>query len=163
MGELEKKARNQASKAASDADDIRLLTESIHAARSLRLHTDRLAKAMVAMPCPVAFFGRYGDVIKANRALLRLAKRKSSEVSAGTVNFLNRVTDENYAVFEAVEDVFCGKARVAEGLVYPLSLFAREDGCPGNDRYNGAVFCPVIGDDGVIEVGVMALISRDDG
>ena len=145
--------------AAMEADTLRL-TEAFDTVRPLQMRMDSLSRAVGAAPFPAAAFDRNGVVRIASRALLRLAKRTEAEAAAGKINLLNHVTDENYAVFEAVRNVFFGEACAVMDLVRPLSLFARGDGAIAHDRYSRAVFCPVVGENSRIECGVLKLYEE---
>lgn len=145
----------------ADPAEIRRLARAILRVQPLCLPMARLPRLLEALPDPAVIFGRDGVVLAANRALLRRAHRTRAEVDSGTVNLLDRVPDENYAVFEAAEGVFYGEASLARDLVRPLSLFARGDGPPVPDPYACAVFCPILEADGVVAGGLMALIQTD--
>ena len=101
------------------------------------------AQILDNLPYPIAVFNRDGFVLMANRTLLNKSGRTEGEVAAGKVNFLDRVVDENYAVFEAVEHVFYGETTVARNLLIPLSLFCQDDEREVLDEYRSAVFFPV--------------------
>jgi hypothetical protein len=158
MGSAKKEGARRGS-AAAQAGILRL-TEALDAVRPLRMRPDALFRAVEAVPFPAALFDRDGAVWAASRVLLRRAKRTAEEADAGKINLLNRVTDENYAVFEAARIVFFGEACAVRGLVRPLSLFARGNGVVAADRYVRAVFCPVAGEDGRVERGVLALFEE---
>lgn len=157
MDSTKKKAMRR-EPAALQAESLRL-KEALEAVGPLQMGMESLSRAVGAAPFPVAAFDRDGVVRVASRALLRLAKRTASETAAGKINLLNRVTDENYALFEAVRNVFFGEA-CAVGLVRPLSLFVRGDGVISPDRYTRAVFCPVSEEDGRFVCGVLTLYEE---
>jgi len=146
---------------ASEAE-VRRLRTAIRRAQPLHERIDALPRIVSALRCPAALFGRDGIVLTTNQALLRKVKRTEEEILAGKVNLLDRVPNENYAVFEAVEGVFFGRASAAGDLVRPLSLFVRGDGYLPRDPYTRAVFCPIIGEDGEIAAGMVALSRAGD-
>ena len=110
------------------------------------------------LPYPVAVFGRSGALLMANHMLMKEAGIKTAEISAGKINFLDRVTDENYAVFEAAEDVFWGETTVVRPLFSPLALFCRDDIVRAPDTYQTAVFFPAGSGDGEILRGAVVLM-----
>jgi len=109
------------------------------------------------LPYPVAIFERSGVVRMANDTLIRQAKIRANDISEGKINLLNRVTDENYTVFEAAEDVFIGETTMLKNLVFPLALFHRDEAHKEQDAYQNAVFFPVPGSDGIKYGAVMLM------
>lgn len=110
-------------------------------------------------PYPIAIFDRSGMLTMANRALLQKANIRSDDVQAGRINFLSRITNENFAVVEAVEDIFLGETTLLKDLVEPLSMFARDDSIPDHsDCYHRAVFFPVAESSGSISYGSVMLM-----
>lgn len=101
------------------------------------------AQAIDHLPFPVAIFEQNGVVRMANNILMKQAKIETNELSQGKVNLLDRVTNENYAVFAAAEDTFCGKITMARDLLFPLTLFRRDTSGEGSDPYHTAAFFPV--------------------
>ena len=111
------------------------------------------------LPYPMAIFRRNGALCLANRRLMKEAGMKAEEISAGRINLLDRVTDENYAVFEAAEDVFLGETTVVRPLSSPLALFCRDDAFRDRDPYQCAVFFPAAGNHGEILCGAVVLMK----
>lgn len=95
-------------------------------------------------PYPIAIFEHSGVLTMANQALLQRTGTTAKDVQAGRINFLDRITNENFTVLEAVEDVFLGETTLLKNLVDPLSMFAMDDSI-GNyrDCYQSAVFFPI--------------------
>lgn len=112
-------------------------------ARLLLQNGSLFSQVVENLPFPVALFERSGSVVLANRMLQRQAGISEDDIRHGKVNLLDRVTDENCGVFEAVEDVFLGDATVVRRLVSPLSLFAKNASGADTDPYRTAVFFPV--------------------
>ena len=110
------------------------------------------------IPYPVAIYGRQGVLSLANGALLRQAGLTVEEVERGKINLLDRVTDENYAVLEAAEDVFLGETTILENLTLPLQLFCRHDDRYLPDDYCSAVLFPLRDTTGPITHGVIMLM-----
>lgn len=94
-------------------------------------------------PYPIAIFDQSGVLIIANKALLSKAKLNTGDVTGRRINLLNRITNENYPVFEAVEDIFLGETTVLKNLVDPLSLFSADDSYAASSNFQSAVFFPV--------------------
>lgn len=111
-------------------------------------------------PYPIAIFERSGVLIMANYALLQRANMRFDDVQAGRINFLNRICNENFAVLEAVEDIFLGETTLLKNLVEPLSMFARDNSVPDHsDCYESAVFFPVVDKSGSISHGAIMLMN----
>ncbi|WP_368292834.1 hypothetical protein [Dehalobacter sp. TBBPA1] len=111
-------------------------------------------------PYPIAIFERNGILIMANHILLQRANIKPDDVQAGKINFLSRITNENSAVLEAVEDIFLGETTLLKNLVEPLSMFVRDDFVPDySDGYESAVFFPVVESNDHISHGAVMLMK----
>lgn len=95
-------------------------------------------------PFPIAIFEQSGVLTIANKTLLSKAKLSASDVTEHRINLLNRITNENYPVFEAVEDIFLGETTVLKNLVDPISLFSRDDSCVAPSNFQSTVFFPVV-------------------
>ena len=111
------------------------------------------------LPYPVAIFQRSGVVCMANKVLMSEAGIGADDIPAGKINLFDRVTDENYTVLDAAEDVFLGETTVLGGLVSPLALFCRDDTRTVPDDYRRAVFFPVVGCGGRISHGAVTLMK----
>lgn len=112
------------------------------------------------LPFPIAIFERSGLLIMANHILLQRANIRPDDVQTGKINFLSRITNENFAVLEAVEDIFLGETTLLKNLVEPLSMFVRDDFVPNHsDGYESAVFFPVVESNDHISHGAMMLMK----
>lgn len=120
-------------------------------------HKGLFSQVIGNLPFPVAIFAYTGVVLMANNLLMQQAGIKPAELSEGKLNLLDRVTDENYGVFEAAEDVFAGETTVVKGLVLPLALFCRAESGAQDDPYHTAVFFPVPDGDGSRNGAVMLM------
>jgi len=110
------------------------------------------------LPYPVAIFKQGGMVCMANKALISEAEISEEDISSGKINFLNRITDENYTVLDAAEDVFLGETTLLKNLVSPLTLFCQDESrSAALNTYQNAVFFPVRTDDRPITHGVVML------
>lgn len=117
------------------------------------------SQAIDGLPFPVAIFEQNGVVQIANKALMRQANIRANDVEEQKIKLLNRVTDENYEVFEAVEDVFVGETTVVKNLVFPLELFCRDELQADQDAYHSAIFFPIPDSGGQIRFGAVVLMN----
>lgn len=111
------------------------------------------------MPYPVAVFKHNGVLSMANQVLMKEAGIDKADISAGKINFLGRVTDENYAVLEAAADTFLGESTMLSRLSYPLGLFCADDNRTVAEAYHSAVFFPITSSDGHIPFGAVMLMK----
>ena len=111
-------------------------------------------------PYPIAIFDQSGVLTIANKDLLNKAKISIGDVTERRINLLNRITNENYPVFEAVEDIFLGETTVLKNLVDPLSLFSRDDFCAAPSNFQSAVFFPIVESGRKITHGAVMLMNQ---
>lgn len=110
-------------------------------------------------PCPVAVFARGGVIHKANRTLLEKTDLSTDEMSTEKISFLNRITNENFALVEAVEGVFYGKIALLSRLSYPLELFCKSLNYEVLDDFHSALLFPILDGEGRIPFGVVMLMK----
>lgn len=110
--------------------------------------------------CPIAIFERGGALINVNSALIENTDIKTENIYARKINFLDRVTNENYAILEAAEGVFYGKTALLSRLSYPLQLFCRSSGFLVSYEYHSALLFPLPDDKGLIPFGVIMLMKQ---
>ena len=110
-------------------------------------------------PCPVAIFKIGGYLHRINHALMESTDLQEDDVSGGAINFLARVTNENFAMLEAAEGVFYGKTALLSRLSYPLDLFCKSWSYPVRDDYRSALFFPLPDGDGSIRYGAVMLLK----
>ena len=110
-------------------------------------------------PYPIAIFDQSGVLTIANKTLLSKVKLSAGDVTERRINLLNRITNENYPVFEAVEDIFLGETTVLKNLVDPLSLFSRDDSCAASSNFQSTVFFPVVESGRKITHGAVMLMK----
>jgi hypothetical protein len=111
------------------------------------------------LPYPIAIFDHSGILRMANKALLIEANISTDEISEGRINLFNRITNENYPVLEAGEDVFLGETTVLKNLVESLSLFSRGENCAPSANFQTAVFFPVVESSGRISHGAVMFMK----
>ncbi len=110
-------------------------------------------------PCPVAMFKMGGYLHRVNHTLMENTDLREEDVLEGTVNFLARVTNENFAMLEAVEGVFYRKTALLSKLSYPLELFCKSWSYPVRDDYHSALFFPLPSGDEDIRYGIVMLMK----
>lgn len=110
-------------------------------------------------PCPVAVFARGGLIHKANRTLLEKTDLSIDEMPTGKISFLDRITNENFALAEAVEGVFYGKTALLSRLSYPLELFCKRWSYEVLEDYHSALLFPLPDREGHIPFGIIMLMK----
>ncbi len=118
-----------------------------------------LSNVFDSLPFPIAIFRQNGALCMANRVLMEEAGINSYEISAGKINLLNRITNENYSVLEAAEDTFAGRTTLLKKLASPLALFCRIEGQVSSNEYKSAIFFPVSDNTGPIKTGAVMLLK----
>lgn len=110
-------------------------------------------------PYPIAIFDKGGVLSIANKTLLSKAKLNVGDIAARRINILNHITNENYCVFEAVEDIFSGETTMLKNLVNPISLFSKDGSYVTSPNFKSAIFFPVIESDCKITLGAVILMN----
>ena len=110
-------------------------------------------------PCPVAVFSRGGVICKANHILIEKTDISRNEVPTRKISFLDRITNENFALAEAVEGVFYGKTVLLSRLSYPLELFCKSWSYQVPDDYHSALLFPLPDSEGRIPFGIVMLMK----
>ena len=109
--------------------------------------------------CPIAIFERGGALINVNSAMIENTDIKTKDIYSRKINFLDRITNENYAVLEAAEGVFYGKTALLSRLSYPLQLFCRSSVFSVSYEYHSVLLFPIPDDKGLIPSGVVMLMK----
>lgn len=110
-------------------------------------------------PCPVAVFARGGVIHKANRKLLEKTDLSIAGMPAGNISFLDRITNEDFALAEAVAGVFYGKTALLSRLSYPLELFCKSWSYEVLDDCHSALLFPLPDRKGHIPFGIVMLMK----
>ena len=113
-----------------------------------------------SVPCPVALFKNGGVLYRVNRTLMENTDLRESDLSERDISFLDRITSENFAILEAVEGVFYGKAALLSRLANPLSLFCKSWNYPTRNDYHSALIFPLSDDGGYMSLGAIMLMRR---
>ena len=97
-------------------------------------------------PHPMAFFLQDGDLVLVNSAFSKETGLYSADLTKSKHSMLNRITDANFRIIDAVENVFMGETTSLTGLSDPLGMYISES---SNKRrsfmnYKSALFFPVI-------------------
>ncbi len=109
--------------------------------------------------CPVAVFARGGVIHKANRTLIEKTDLRIDKIPTGKLSFLDRITNENFALAEAVEGVFYGKTVLLSRLSYPLELFCKSWSYQVPDDYHSVLLFPLTDSEGRIPFGIVMLMK----
>jgi hypothetical protein len=108
--------------------------------------------------CPVALYKKHGILYKMNQSLMENTDLRESDLSEGSIRFLDRITNENFAMLEAVQAVFYGKTSILSSLSHPLELFCKSWSYPTSDDYHSAFFFPLpVGKGDILQGAVMLL------
>ncbi|MEA5012240.1 MAG: hypothetical protein VB100_11065 [Angelakisella sp.] len=110
-------------------------------------------------PCPVAVFARGGVIHKANRTLIEKTDRSIDQMTTEKTSFLDRITNENFALAEAVEGVFYGKTALLSRLSCPLELFCKNWSYQVLDDCHSALLFPLPDREGYIPFGIVMLMK----
>lgn len=110
-------------------------------------------------PCPVAIFVRGGVIHKANHTLIEKTDLSIDEIPTGKIGFLDRITNENFALAEAVEGVFYGKTALLSRLSSPLELFCKSWSYQVLDDCYSALLFPLPDREGQIPFGIVMLMK----
>ena len=76
-------------------------------------------------------------------------------------NILNRITDPNFQVLDAVEDVFSGKTSFLIRLSDPLAMFLQENSSKqlDSETYQSALFLPIAEDGSQVTHGAVIFMK----
>lgn len=112
-------------------------------------------------PYPMAIFQQEGELVYMNRVLSDETGLYAINLSQSKHSLLNRITDANLPILDAVENVFIGKTTFLTGLSDPMELFMsdRSGRKKSSSEYNEAVFFPIAGDESQITQGAVIFIK----
>lgn len=117
-----------------------------------------LAALIGLLPCPAAVFEVSGALCAANGPLIEHTDLSIADIASGKINFLGRVTDENYAIQAAAEGVFYGKTALLSRLSYVLEMFCKGWSYTVSDHYHRALLFPLPDKAGRIPYGAIMLL-----
>jgi hypothetical protein len=112
---------------------------------------------ITSFPYPLAVFWQNGDLALVNSAFSKETGLCAADLQEGKHSILNRITDENFRILDAVENVFAGETAFLTGLSDPLAMFLSEMSSKKKSsiNYKSAVFFPIMEDAGRIARGVV--------
>ena len=118
----------------------------VHKFRSLIVAQGLSSPIIKDFPHPMASFSQNGDLVFVNSAFSRETGLYSADLTKSKHSMLNRITDANFRILDAVENVFMGETTFLTGMSDPLAMFFTES---SNKRrsfinYKDAIFFPVI-------------------
>ncbi len=114
-------------------------------------------------PYPVAVFRKDGTILFVSSTLTEETGLYIGESPAKRYNILNRITDSNFQILDAAEDVFSGKTSFLVNLFDPLAMFIGESSGKKTDcsKYQSAIFFPIAEEDGQITYGTVIFILSE--
>lgn len=140
-------------------NELVIQTRFIKQVQSLMQYEREHLPVINLFPCPAAVFTRGGVIHKANRTLIKKTDLKIDEIPTGKLSFLDRITNENFSLAEAVEGVFYSKTALLSHLSYPLELFCKSWIYQVPDDYHSALLFPLPDSEGRIPFGIIMLMK----
>lgn len=112
-------------------------------------------------PYPMAIFEQDGDLVYVNSALSEETGLYAAYLSQSKRSLLNRITDANLPILDAVENVFIGKTTFLTGLSDPMELFMsdRAGKKTSSSEYHEALFFPITADEGQTTQGAVIFMK----
>lgn len=103
------------------------------------------SKTIREFPYPIVVFQPDGMIVTVSNTLTEETGLCISQSTAKKHNILNRITDQNFQILDAVEDIFAGKSSFLTKLNDPLAMFLQESSSKQVDleTYQSAVFFPI--------------------
>jgi len=110
------------------------------------------SSVIMSFPYPLAVFWQNGDLALVNSAFSKETGLRAADLQEGKHSILNRITDENFQILDAVENVFAGEIAFLTGLSDPLAMFLSEMSSKKKSslNYRNAVLFPIMEDAGRI-------------
>ena len=101
-------------------------------------------------PYPIAIFEQDGELVYVNRTLSDKTGLYAINLSQSKYSLLNRITDANLPILDAVKNVFMGKTTFLTGLSDSMDIFMsdRTGKKASSSEYHEAIFFPITGDEG---------------
>lgn len=117
--------------------------------------------AIKDFPYPMAVFQQDGALVLVNSALYEETGLCIADLSKSNHSILNRITDSNFKILDAVEDVFMRETTFLNGLSAPLAMFISERSSKkiSDSKYQNAIFFPIIEDADQITYGAVVFIK----
>ncbi|GAB6173358.1 hypothetical protein JCM15765_28360 [Paradesulfitobacterium aromaticivorans] len=163
---IEKKAGEQTLEELVEAlkalrEKEKLQDNLVHKFRSLIMDQGLSSQIIKGFPHPMAFFLQNGDLVLVNSAFSKETGLYPAELTKSKHNMLNRITDANFRILDAVENVFRGEITSLTGLSDPLGMFISESSNKRRSFINCkcAIFFPVIEVEGQVTQGAVIFIE----
>lgn len=112
-------------------------------------------------PYPMAIFEQDGELVYVNRVLSDETGLYAINLSQSKYSLLNRITDANLPILDAVENVFMGKTTFLTGLPDSMDIFMsdRTGKKASSSEYHEAIFFPITGDEGKTTQGAVIFMK----
>lgn len=112
---------------------------------------------------PMAVFGQDGTIFYVSAALTDETGMAVTEQTQKKHNILNYITDSNFHILDAIEDVFSGKTNFLVDLFDPLALFISDSSrwMADDVKYQSAIFFPIAIDCGRVTHGAVIFIKEE--
>lgn len=119
------------------------------------------SSVIMSFPYPLAVFWQNGDLVFVNSAFSKETELYAVDLSENKHSILNRITDANFRILNAVENVFMGETTFLTGLSDPLAIFISEKSSKikSSSNYQDAVFFPIIEDSGQTTHGAVIFMK----
>jgi hypothetical protein len=115
----------------------------------------------IRFPYPMAAFRQDGALVFVNDALSEETGLTIADLPTGKHNIINRITDPNYKILDAVDNVFMGETTFLYGLSDPLDMFISERSGKKtlSSDYQDALLFPLIEETGEITHGAAIFLK----
>lgn len=139
----------------------RLQDNVVHKFRSLIVDQGLSSNIIKDFPHPMAIFLQNGDLVFVNCAFSKETGLYPADLTISKHNILNRITEANFRILDAVENVFRGETTSLTGLSDPLGMFISESSTKRRSfkNYKDAIFFPVIEVAGQVTHGAVIFIE----
>lgn len=118
----------------------------VHKFRNLIVAQGLSSPIIKDFPHPMAIFLQNGDLVFVNSAFSKETGLYPADLTKSKHSMLNRITDANFRILDAVENVFMGETTFLTGLSDPLGMFVSESSTKRRSfiNYKCAIFFPGI-------------------
>jgi len=129
--------------------------------RFQKLVCEEGVSAIANFPYPMAVYQQDGTLTYVNCALSLGTGLFTSDLPSGSHNILNRITDANFPLLDAVEQVFMEKTTFLWGLSDPLDIFISENtsGITASSQYQSAILFPMTMQAGKVSQGAVIFMK----
>lgn len=112
-------------------------------------------------PYPMASYQQDGTLVYVNQCFSKETGISAADLSSGNHNILNRITDENLPLLDAVEQVFMAKKTSLSKLSDPMEIFISEKAKRKSisSPYQNALLFPLTKPDGKVSIGAVIFME----